>query len=242
LTFKNIGLGTQKVEKEVISFFPSARVLRIDSGQLGKKDFQDYVYQEFTNKKIDVLIGTQMITKGWDLPALSLVGIIDADNMLSLPDFRTNEKAFYDLMQLFGRVARPGAIFPGLAIIQTYHPENHLFKLAAEKNYATYVAEELKNRKALSYPPFGRIAKLLFQDYNKAKVVKETDMVYTALDKVGLGVSISAPSESFVDKIRGRHRKQIIIKFKESLSPELSAVLRTLPQGWVIDIDPISII
>ncbi|MEI6587729.1 MAG: primosomal protein N' [Candidatus Moraniibacteriota bacterium] len=242
IEFKNVGLGTQKVEKEIRDFFSSARISRIDSSEIKEKDFQKQVYEEFSQGKIDILIGTQMITKGWDLPRMGLVGVIDADNMLTLPDFRIGEKAWQDLVQLSGRVSRPGAKFPGRIIIQTYHPENKILSLAVQNDYVAFYNQELPDRELLRYPPFGRIAKLVFEDYNQKRVNDEAERVYNLLNIGEIGLSISAPANSLVSKIRGRFRQQIILKFQKQLPEKIITILKALPTGWIIDIDPISLI
>jgi primosomal protein N' (replication factor Y) len=242
IEFRNVGLGTQKVEKEVKDFFPGARILRLDSTSAKEKDFQKIAYEKFSRGEIDVLIGTQMITKGWDLPRMSLVGVIDADNMLTLPDFRTGEKAWQNLVQLAGRVSRPGARFPGRIIIQTYHPENKLLSLIAQNDYQSFYEQELPDRELLEYPPFGKIAKLVFEDYNQKRVASETERVYNLLAEENANLKISSPDDSFVPKIRGRYRRQIIIKFQKQLPQKILTALRSLPTGWVVDIDPSSLI
>lgn len=242
IEFKNIGLGTQKVEKEVSDLFPSAKILRLDSKESKEKDFQKTVYEKFSRREINILIGTQMITKGWDLPTMGLVGVIDADNMLTLPDFRVGEKAWQDLVQLAGRVSRPGARFPGRIIIQSYHPENKILVLASQNDYATFFAQELPDRELLKYPPFGRIAKLVFEGYNQKKVANEAERVYNLLNKESSNLKISFPADAFVPKIRAKYRKQITLKFQNHLPEKTEIILKTLPSGWIIDIDPISLI
>lgn len=242
IEFKNVGLGTQKVEKEIKDFFPGAKILRLDSESAKEKDFQKLAYEAFSQGKIDIIIGTQIITKGWDLPRMGLVGVIDADNMLTLPDFRVEEKAWQDLVQLSGRVSRPGARFPGRILIQTYHPENKILNLVAQNNYVAFYDYELPDRKLLHYPPFGKIAKLVFEDYNQKKVAAETKRVYNLLTAQDTGPMISEPADSFVSKIRGRFRQQITLKFQKQLPEEILVILKSLPTGWVVDVDPISII
>jgi primosomal protein N' (replication factor Y) len=242
IEFRNVGLGTQKVEREVKDFFSNVRILRLDSESNNKKDFQKEAYEKFSRGEVDILIGTQMITKGWDLPRMSLVGVIDADNMLTLPDFRTGEKAWQNLVQLSGRVSRPGARFPGRIIIQTYHPENKLLTLVAQNDYTTFYAQELPDREILHYPPFGKIAKLIFEDYNQKRVASETERVYNLLNTENCALHITSPADCFVSKIRQRFRRQLIIKFQKQLPQKSLAILKSLPTGWIIDIDPISII
>jgi primosomal protein N' (replication factor Y) len=242
IEFKNIGLGTQKVEKEVRDLFPGARILRLDSSGVNEKNFQKRAYEEFSRGLIDILIGTQMITKGWDLPRMALASVIDADNMLTLPDFRVGEKAWQDLIQLSGRVSRPGAKFPGRVIIQTYHPENKIFALVNQNDYQNFYDQELPDRQILRYPPFGKIAKLVFEDYNQKKVAKETERLYNFLTAENADFKINAVADCFIPKVRGKYRKQLILKYNNKLPKTILDILRSLPTGWIIDIDPISII
>lgn len=241
IVFQNVGLGTQKVEKEVLSLFSNARVARIDTQSVRKHNHQKKIYRDFSDGKIDILIGTQMVSKGWDLPRMALIGIIDADNALSLPDFRNNEKVFEDLVQVSGRIARPGATYPGIVIIQTFQPENKLLKLAAEKDFETFYLGEIKERRTLKLPPFGRMIKLVFQDYSLKKVEKEADKAVEVLQAMP-GIKISDLQDPLSPKIRGRMRKQIIIKIKEEIPYELMTALRKLGSGWIIDVDPISVV
>lgn len=240
LVFKNIGLGTQKVEKEIDHLFPGARVARFDSQIAKTAGAQEKIYRLFADHKIDILIGTQMITKGWDLPSMALVGIIDADNLLSQPDFTAAEKFYQTLVQLAGRTARPGAKFPGVVVIQTFQPENRRVKWAAERNYPAFFEQESQERQALAYPPFGKITKLVFQDFSFKKIETETKRVWETLEKIP-GLSVTEPEDAFLPKVRGRFRKQLVVKYKNEKPPELKKELAKLGAGWIIDTDPISL-
>jgi len=241
IIFKNVGLGTQKVEREIIDLFPNARIARIDSQSIKSANYQENVYKNFSEGKIDILIGTQMISKGWDLPNVALVGIIDADNLLSIPDFSGSSRFFQNIVQVSGRVSRPGAKFPGVVILQTYQPENRLIKIAAKRDWEKFFKLEIAERKSLGLPPFSKLIKLVFQDYSFKKTETETNRAYILLKKIK-NISISEPQDSYVSKIRGRFRKQIIVKYKKEISPQLRKVLSGLGQGWIVDVDPISII
>jgi primosomal protein N' (replication factor Y) len=241
IAFKNIGLGTQKVAKEVSSFFPSAKIVVADSAVSRKHDFHDKIYKTFSRGEADILIGTHMISKGWDLPRVTLVGIIDTDNMLTFPDYSTEEKVFQNLIQVSGRVNRPGTHFPGVVIIQTFQPENKTIKLASEKNYEIFFENEIKEREALNLPPFGKLIKLIFQDYDFKKVEEKNIATYEVLNKI-TDIRISEPHIPLLSKIRGRWRKQIIIKIKNKIPTKLKIELRKIGSGWNIDVDPISLI
>jgi len=243
LVFNNIGLGTQKIEREIKLLFPKANVARIDTQSLKIPNYQEKIYSEFKAGQIDILIGTQMISKGWDLPRVSLIGIIDGDGMLSIPDFFTYEKAFGTLMQVSGRVSRPGAKFPGKVIIQTFNPQQEFFRNIQEKNIDKFYAKELKDRKELSLPPFSKLIKLIFQDKSLKKAESEINRVFNLLSIAPKSnLNVSDPQNSFISKIRVRFRKQIVIKILgQDISKELRATLHSLPSGWIIDVDPISI-
>jgi primosomal protein N' (replication factor Y) len=243
ISFQNIGLGTQKIEREISALFPSARIARADSQSMKNRNAQENLYRKFMDQKIDILIGTQMISKGWDLPSLALIGIIDGDNLLSLPDFSASEQSFQLIMQIAGRVNRPGAKFPGLVFLQTFAPEQAFFKLVAEKNIEKFYTEEIEERKSLQFPPFGRLIKLTFQDYNKNKVASETNRIYEKLKAQGKkSHGISEPRDAFVPNIRGRWRKQLLLKINGSIPKDLEKNLKSLPNGWIIDINPITIL
>jgi len=243
LVFKNVGLGTQKVEREINNLFPEAIVARIDSQAIRAKNYQEDIYKKFSNGGINILIGTQMISKGWDLPNVSLVGIIDTDNMLSIPEYSAGQKAYELINQVAGRVNRPGAKWSGVVLIQTFNPENKLLKLIAGGNYIGFYEKEIAERKALKLPPFGRIIKLTIQDYSKSKAEKLAESVYKLLKNVSTNIVVSEPQEAYISNIRGRSRRQIILKTVEKKWPaKIIKILKSLPSGWIVDVDPISII
>jgi len=243
LSFTNIGLGTQKIEREIRSLFPGARVARADSQSMKNHNAQEILYENFKQGMIDVLVGTQMISKGWDLPNMALIGIIDGDAMLSTPDFSTEERVYQNIIQAAGRVSRVGAKFPGRVILQTFNPEQKFFKTIASKDFLVFYEKEIKERKNLTLPPFGKLIKLIFQDYDHRKTDSEANRVFNILEeKADKNVKVFEPQNAFLSNIRGRFRKQIIIKIKRDIPEELKKILRALPNGWNIDVDPISIL
>lgn len=239
LVFKNIGLGTQKVEKEILSFFPSARTMRIDSQSMKGKNYYEEVYKAFSGGKVDILIGTQMISKGWDLPRVSLVGIIDADNMLAIPDFSASSRAFQNITQVSGRVGRPLARYSGTVVIQTYQPENPIMSYAAGRDFESFYEFDIGERRILKYPPFVRLVKLTYQGFDWPKVEQEARRVWENL--VDIGANVTEPDRAFVPVIRRKKRMVMLVKSEEAISKKAISVLRSLPSGWIIDVDPISI-
>lgn len=246
LAFSNIGIGTQKVEREISEMFPEARIIRADGQTMKNPGSQAQLYRDFSQKHSDILIGTQIISKGWDLPSVALIGIIDADNMLSIPDFGANVKAYQNIVQVSGRTGRPGALFRGNVVIQTFDPEQPVIKAAAERDFSRLYEKEIKERKELQLPPFGKIVKLIFQDPNPKKVDAETQKVFQELSKKkDRHAKIYEPNAPLLSRIRGRFRKQIILKFtkdNQEIAGEMRKVLNFLPTGWIIDVDPISIV
>jgi len=138
LQFSNIGTGTQTVEREIKKRFFSARIARADNRTMKNTKDQENLFHNFKEGKIDILIGTQMITKGWDVPNVSLVGIIDADSLLSIPDISTDERAIQHIMQAAGRTGRPQSTFACKVIIQTFDPNNAIIKAAAAMDYSSF--------------------------------------------------------------------------------------------------------
>ena len=248
MSFKNVGLGTEKIEKEIEKIFPSAHIARADTESMKKSTkSQEKLWQDFSQKKIDILIGTQMIAKAWDLPNVGLVGIIDADSLFAFPDFHTNEIAFALISQAIGRTGRTGSRFRGKALIQTYHPENQVIRWAAERDYQNFYAFEIKERQALSYPPFSKIIKLSYKDFSVGITEREAQRVYQRLISANSqksDIQIYPPLAPYIPKIRNRFIRQIVLKIKNQaeLPSKLKAELKALPNGWNIDVDPISLI
>lgn len=246
LVFNNLGMGTQKVEREILNFFPGARILRADSQSAKKSGTLEKIYAEFSEGKADILIGTQMVSKGWDLPNVITVGIMDADNLLTLPDFFSYEKAFQTMLQVAGRTNRPQSKFSGAVILQTFHPENPVFQMVAERDYESFFQNEIEERKKIGLPPLGKIIKLTFQDYSWEKTEKETERMINSLRKNKENQVIIFDAQApLLPKIRGRYRQQIIIRIKGKnglISDNLQKNIRSLPPGWLVDVDPISLI
>ncbi|MBU1167176.1 primosomal protein N' [Patescibacteria group bacterium] len=239
---KYFGSGTEKVELELQKLFPQARFARMDKDTTTKKDSHDKFYQALKNHKIDVLIGTQMITKGWDLPKVDLVGIVSADVGLNLPDFRASERTFQLLTQVSGRTGRKDN--RGKAILQTYYAENSIMKSVQHHNFLEYYQNEIKERKELDYPPFSKIIKLVIQDKNEAKASKEATKTSDLLSKKikEFGFDLLGPAPAFIPKTHGSYKYQIILKFVKNEGPIKAFLKEKLQPDWKIDIDPVSLL
>lgn len=239
---KFLGIGTQRVEEEVARTFPAARLLRWDRDVTTGKDSHERILNKFLSHQADVLVGTQMIAKGLDLPSVTLVGVISADTILHFPDFRACERTFQLLSQVAGRAGRGSS--PGRAIIQTYNPEHYAITAGAGHDYTALYRQEISNRRQQENPPFNRLACLIYNHTNADSCQREVDRVYHQLREEIESenipdIKLIGPSPLFFQKIRGRFRWQIILRGSDPV--RLLADL-PLPPGWIVDIDPISLL
>ena len=224
-----------------MTYFPQAKPLRWDSDTTKQRHSHQDNLNRFRNQEANILIGTQMIAKGFDLPSVTLVGVINADIALNLPDFRAGERTFQLLNQVAGRAGR--GFRKGKVIIQTYSPQHYAIQAAVKQDYSLFYQQEINYRSQLNYPPFSQLVNLIFSHINNEACQKEVNRIKKLIiehrDVEGLtGISIIGPTPTFIHKLRGRFRWQLILRGR-NLSAFLSKI--PLPQGWVVDIDPINI-
>lgn len=242
-----MGLGVERVEEEVTAVFPEARTLRWDRDVTRGRNAHEEILRQFVEGEADVLIGTQMVAKGLDLPAVTLVGVISADIGLHVPDFRSAERTFQLLTQVSGRAGRAvpegGGPPPGRVVVQTYTPDNYAIVAAAQHDYAAFFGAEIEFRQREAYPPFVRLARLLYADSNQERsyrtALRMAEALRLAASKEGLpGVQVDGPSQPHVPKWHGRFRWQLTVRAQDP-----TELLRDvpLPQGWTLDIDPASL-
>ncbi len=236
------GSGTQKIESELVTMFPGARTLRWDRDTTTGKGAHEMILQRFSEHQADVLVGTQMIAKGLDLPLVTLVGVISADTSLHMPDFRASERTFQLLTQVAGRAGR--GLLGGRAIIQTYAPDHYAIEAASRHDYAAFVKHELAFRQAANYPPFTRSARLLVRDTTADRAKAEAERVAHELEAMlaKRGVprgSIIGPAPCFFAKVRDEYRWQIVIRHSDPAS-----IVKDLKLGMNgrIDIDPLNLL
>ena len=238
---KFLGTGTQKVEDEIGRAFPEARLLRWDRDVTGGKHSHEEILDKFLAHEADVLIGTQMIAKGLDLPLVTLVGVINADVSLYLPDFRAGERTFQVLSQVAGRAGR--GTLAGKVIIQSYTPEHYTISCAAKQDYLSFYKQEIALRRQYQNPPFSRLARLLYVHPLNAFCQREAQRMHRVLkeerDSCGMDISLIGPSPAFIPRVRGRFRWQVILRGDEPV--RLLAEV-PIPHGWVVDIDPVSLL
>ena len=214
--FNYVGFGTQKAESELQRFMPNAKTLRLDADTTTSKSSYEQILGDFRNQKADVLIGTQMVTKGHNFPLVTLVGVISADTMLYTSDFRAAERTFSMLTQVVGRAGR--AKDKGVAIIQTSSPNEQTIQLAAKQDYESFYENEIQIRKAYQFPPFCDIVLITMTSPNETILNSFSNDVIKSLEKEMKEEKIPAiaygPFEAPIYKTQGKYRKRIIIKCK----------------------------
>jgi len=234
---KFLGLGTQKLEQETGQTFAPVKVLRWDSDATTGKHSHQEILNKFRAHQADILIGTQMVAKGLDLPQVTVVGVVNADTGLNLPDFRAGERTFQLLSQVAGRAGR--GPLGGQAIIQTYSPEHYAIQAAAKHDYALFYDKEITFRRQLHYPPFTRLASLVYTHTNDGLCQREAErmkrVLHTEIQSQGIAdLSTIGPAPAFMHRLRGRFRWQLVLRGSH-LSSFLSQI--PFPPGWTIDID-----
>ncbi len=237
-----LGAGTERIAEQVGALWPDARVVRWDRDVTGQKGSHDAILEQFASRQADVMVGTQMIAKGLDLPLVTLVGVINADVGLYLPDFRAAERSFQLLTQVAGRAGR--SLLGGQVIIQSYRPEHYAIQAARRHDYLDWSRQELSFRRELGYPPFRRLARLIYvhKDRERAKAEAEglARGLRFAIHERGLtSIDLIGPAPCFFGREQGKYRWHVVLR---AVDP--AAFLRTfaLPAGWRVDVDPVSLL
>ncbi len=249
-----IGTGTEKIEEEIKSYFPESRTIRVDSETVKtKKDYED-IYNDFKNHKYDIMLGTQIIAKGFHFPDVTLVGIINSDIILNFPDFRAGEKTFQLLTQSSGRAGRGSK--DGKVVIQTFNGENEVIQNTVTGNYEGYYRKEMELRKILNYPPFGRLIIIVVSSEEEEELEKKARKFYNIL-MAGLSSGtnpngnefVSEPFKAPIYKINGRYRYQIFVKFNRKNITKVKNVIRKAMNEYKekktrisVDVDPVSML
>ena len=215
------GVGTQKVEAAARSAFPGARIARLDTDTARRKDARSQIYEQFSRGDLDILVGTQMIAKGWDIRAVTLVGVVDADTALHFPDFRSSERTFQILTQVAGRAGRGRR--PGQVIIQTTSPDHPAITCAAEGDLEGFYARELADRQRAQYPPFVDLVRLVLSGETEPMVEMWAQEVRRRLQgsvQPEGQVRFMGPAPAPLDRLRGQYRWHLLLK-----TPDLSCSL-----------------
>lgn len=243
---KNFGSGTQRVAQELSQQFPDLRFLRFDSDTTRTKGAHRTLLTQFAHKEADLLVGTQMLTKGIDLPQVTLVGVVAADGLLHLGDYRASERAFQTLTQVAGRAGRGED--PGRVIIQTYSPEHAVVQAVQRHEYKPFIAIELEQRAALNYPPYSRLVLLRLSSPDTTAVRLAAEKIALFLqkaDRESALYELLGPAPAAILRISRRYRWQILLKFPVNAEVELPvSELRSLCPASVsltIDVDPLNL-
>ena len=238
---RQYGLGSEKVEAEVQRLFPQATTLRWDWETTRQKDAHEIILSHFVAHRADVLVGTQMLAKGLDLPLVTLVGVVLADVGLSLPDPFAAERVFQVLTQVAGRAGRSAR--GGEVILQTFQPEHYAIQAAARHDYATFYARELEERRRLGYPPYSRLVRLEYRHYEAAKAEAEAKQMAAKIEQWIAArhsslVTLIGPAPCFFARVAGLYRWQIVLR-----GPEPESLLRGKKlEGWRVEVGPVSLL
>jgi primosomal protein N' (replication factor Y) len=252
---KSLGMGTEKVEQALALLFPQAIIDRMDRDTVTRKKAHFEILKKVRDRKTDILIGTQMITKGHDFPQVTLIGVLCADHSLNWPDFRAGERTFQLLAQVAGRAGRGS--HPGQVYIQTFNPEHYLFNYVRHHDYLGFYHQEIQFRRALLYPPFSRLINVLFQG-NKEESVKTvanrtSDLLKKKIEEKQWGsvLEVLGPVPAPITRIKGRFRWQMLLKGGNyRLLHEAARVIqqadKTLVKGMgvqiIVDVDPVDML
>ncbi|HET7467461.1 MAG TPA: primosomal protein N' [Candidatus Dormibacteraeota bacterium] len=237
---RGLGMGTQRLESMVKKLWPRARVLRLDSDVARGPDAYFEIWEAFRERRADILVGTQLVTRGLDLPAVTCVGVVDADLPLHFPDYRSAENTFSLVVQVAGRAGRDGR--PAHVVVQTSNPEHYSLRCAAAGDYEGFYAAELPSRKAFHFPPFADLAVLTRTDADDARAAADAreaaDAIASGLLKDGVdGIRVMGPSPAFIHRLRGEYRWQVTLK-GDGL--ERARHLAPRGKGWSFDVDPVT--
>jgi len=237
---RGMGMGTQRLEGIVKKLWPRARVLRLDSDAARGPDAYFDIWETFSERRADILVGTQLVTRGLDLPAVTCVGVVDADLPLHFPDYRSAENTFSLVVQVAGRAGRDGRA--SRVVVQTSNPEHYSLRCAATGDYEGFYAAELPSRKAFVFPPFAQLAVLTRTDADDARAAASArdaaeELASGLLREEIEGVRVMGPAPAFIHRLRGEYRWQVTLK-GDGL--ERARHLAPRGKGWSYDVDPLT--
>jgi primosomal protein N' (replication factor Y) len=242
------GFGTERVEAELKTLAPGARVARLDRDAIRRKGSLVSLLSRFRDGEIDVLVGTQMIAKGHDFPRVTLVGVVSADVGLGLADFRASERTFQLLTQVAGRAGRGEQ--PGEAIVQTIYPGHYSIQLACRQDYAAFYARELEFRRAMRYPPLVSLVNIVVRSRTFAGAMDDADGLVQSVQRADGGrhdLRVLGPAPAPLGRLRGEYRAQLLIKgtnrkrIREAVHTAM-AKRPELQRRVVVDVDPMSVL
>ena len=243
-----LGSGSERVEEELHRHFSAARIARLDRDTVTGKHKYEEILSGFREGNFDILVGTQMIAKGHDIPNVTLVGVVNADIGLGVPDFRAAERTFQLLTQVAGRAGRH--LLPGTVLVQTYNPDHYSIRCAAEQDFAKFYKKELEFRRLMRYPPFSALANVLVRAEKQEDALRMSGVLAELLKEPGQGLKALGPAEAPVPRLKNEFRYQMLIKARSR--PDLNTTLQRLQQHaldekWpatalVVDVDPLNLL
>ena len=224
-TVEIIGYGTERIEDEVSTLFHDARILRMDLDTTRNKDGYENIIEDFSKHKSDILVGTQMVTKGLDFGDVSLVGILNADMIINFPDFRSNERAFNMLEQVAGRAGRRNQT--GKVVVQTSQPTHPIINYLRSHDYDAFYNAEIEERQMYNYPPFTRII-YIYLKHRDCNTITELSAIYANHLRQLFGNRVFGPEEPLVSRIQSLYIRRIMIKIETNASmKKVKEILRT---------------
>jgi primosomal protein N' (replication factor Y) len=242
----NPGVGTEKVEEETRRIFAGARIGRMDRDTTRRKGAAKRIIDAVEDKSLDILIGTQMASKGHHFPGMTLVGVVSGDSSLNIPDFRSSERTFQLITQAAGRAGRGDA--PGAVVIQTLNPEHYCFKSAASHDYDGFFAEEIEKRREAGYPPFTRLCAIRLEGVSESRVIAAAGLLKRLSGRLH-GVTVLGPTPALIPRLKGRYRYQMLVKGDvKGLLKSVEWLRRSFEQGrlsgvrLITDMDPLTTI
>ena len=242
-----VGEGTEKVEKKFAELFPGARVARLDRDVARRHGQYQRILTAFRDGEIDILVGTQLISKGHDFPGVTLVGVVSADTGLGMPDFRSAERTFQLLTQAAGRAGR--GVSPGRVLVQTFFPDHYAIRLAAAQDYTAFYEKELAFRRAMHYPPFSAMANVLVRSEKKEAALRMSTELGRLMMPPPERLRVMGPAEAPVPRLHNEYRYQFLIKAaSRKVLNELLQRVRSFAaeHKWgatalMIDVDPLTL-
>ncbi|MDE6295070.1 MAG: primosomal protein N', partial [Muribaculaceae bacterium] len=230
---RSIGYGTERIAEDVHEAFPEYRISRMDLDTTRNKDAHQQLIEQFSRHETDILVGTQMITKGLDFENVTIVGVLNADTVLNFPDFRSNERAFNMLEQVAGRAGRRAD--KGKVIIQTTDPENRILGYVATHNYTGFFNTEIEDRRKYNYPPFCRIINIYLKNKEQKRVDEAAELFTLAL-RNALGDRVLGPERPFVSRVATYYLQQIMLKVEVTASmSKVKQILHTIYESLARD-------
>ncbi|RUT79348.1 replication restart helicase PriA [Ancylomarina longa] len=228
------GFGTEKIEEELEVLFPDARIARMDLDTTRKKHAYEKLIYKFENRNLDILVGTQMVSKGLDFDNVSLVGILNADSMLNFPDFRAYERSYQMMAQVSGRAGRKNK--RGKVLIQTYTPDHPILRNVIENDYAAMYANQIEERQAYAYPPFYRLIQIVLKHKDQNLVNKAANYLAKSLRKI-FGVRIFGPQAPIINRIQNTYIVNILLKIEKKSSPAKAKWILNQQANFLKEID-----